>query len=74
MKYERLNALGQLLGCYFYQDWLEEFDSDISALQMVTASEPKEKLSAGALEIDMLLALRPSKDELRAILVDKAGC
>lgn len=74
MTYEKQNALAQLLGCYFHQDWPEEFDSDVSALKAIVESEPKELLSAGVLEIDTLLAVLPPEDELRAILIDKVGC
>jgi hypothetical protein len=47
-----LNILEQLLGCYFHQDWLEEFDNDISALDAIVNSEPSEYLQACIKEID----------------------
>lgn len=53
---------------------MDEFESDISVLSNIVESEPKEQLSAGAIEIDMLLATMPSDDELRLILIDKIGC
>lgn len=74
MTYEKIDALGQLLGCYFHQDWPEEFDSEISALQSIVEAEPKEQISAGITEIDTLLSALLTEDELRTILIDKAGC
>lgn len=69
-----LNTLEQLLGCYFHQDWEVEFESDMSALSVIVEYELNEQLSAGAIEIDMLLGERISEYELRSILVDKIGC
>ena len=74
MKYKNLNALGQLLGCYFHQDWFEEFESDIAALHSIVESEPKERLSAGVAEIDGLLMASLPENELKTILTDEVGC
>jgi len=74
MTFEKLDALGQLLGCYFHQDWTEEFDSDVSALQSIIDSEPKEQISACIREIDALLASSLRESELKTILIDQAGC
>lgn len=74
MTHKKLDALGQLLGCYFHQDWVDEFDSDASALQLIVESEPKEQLAAGVDEIDALLAASLPENELIAILTDQVGC
>ena len=74
MTYEKLNALEQLLGSYFHQDWTEEFDSDKSALQAIIDFEPREQLLAGAYEIDELLGATLTSDALQEILVSKLGC
>ncbi|MFC5743176.1 contact-dependent growth inhibition system immunity protein [Dyella tabacisoli] len=74
MTYEKLDALGQLLGCYFHQDWPDEFESDAVALRAIVESEPREQISSGVREIDGLLADPPSESALREILVDKVGC
>jgi hypothetical protein len=74
MTYKNLDALGQLLGCYFHQDWFEEFDSDMSALQSIVESEPKERLWAGVAEIDALLTALLPEGELKIILTDEVGC
>lgn len=74
MMYENVEALGQLLGCYFHQDWPDEFDGDESALQAIIATESREQIQAGIIEIEMLLALGLSEDQLKEILVNKVGC
>lgn len=74
MTYENLEALGQLLGCYFHQDWTDEFDSDEAAFQVIVDSEPKERLLAGVKEIDALLAASLPEDELRSLMAGPAGC
>lgn len=67
-------VLAQLLGCYLHQDWSEEFDSDIAALQAARDCEPQEHVMAGVAELDSLLAGEFSDEELRAILVREIGC
>lgn len=74
MTYDEQSALGQLLGCYFHQDWSDEFVDDDAALQMIFDSEPQEKLLAGAKEIDALLGASLSENELGALLTERVGC
>jgi hypothetical protein len=74
MTYRKLNALEQLLGSYFHQDWADEFDNNESALQAIMNSEPKDQLLAGANEIDELLGATLTSDALQEILVNKLGC
>lgn len=74
MTNKKFNVLGQLLGCYFHQDWPEEFDSDASALQTIIDTEPKEKVLAGAEEIGELLGSSFPEERLKTILVDEIGC
>ncbi|WP_047249716.1 contact-dependent growth inhibition system immunity protein [Chromobacterium subtsugae] len=74
MTIESLEALGQLLGCYFHQDWTDEFDDDMSALRAIVESEPREKVKEGIGEIDELLKSPTSESELRGILTGEVGC
>jgi hypothetical protein len=74
MAFKNLNALGQLLGCYLHQDWLDDYDNYSSALQAVVTSEPKEKIAAGVGEIDALLVRGLPEKDLKAILVEQIGC
>jgi hypothetical protein len=69
-----LNILEQLLGCYFHQDWLEEFDNDISALDAIVNSEPSEYLQACIKEIDALLASALTEEELSIVVIQNIGC
>jgi hypothetical protein len=74
MTIEEFGALSDLLGCYFHQDWPEEFDNDMSALQAILDSEPGALRNAGVREIVSLLASARSEDELRDVLVNSCGC
>lgn len=71
---EKIETLGHIFGCYLHQDWPDEFDTDDSALQAIIENETADKIQAGLVEIDMLLAAHLSENELRDILINKAGC
>lgn len=68
------NALGQLLGSYFHQDWPDEFGSDFEALQAIVEFETADQLRDGVKEIDLLLNESYSEVELRDILINEIGC
>lgn len=74
MKDQKYDALTQLLGCYLHQDWVDEFDSDITALRSARDNEQKELVSAGIAELDALLASNYSETELEAVLAGQVGC
>lgn len=74
MMNEKLEALGQILGCYFHQDWPDEFDSDETALQAIIDSETTDQIRAGVEEIEQLLADTRSEIELRDFLINEVGC
>ena len=74
MTYKKLDSLEQLLGCYFHQDWTDEFGNVASALHAIIRSEPKERLLDCVEEIDALLAASLSENDLMAILTDQFGC
>lgn len=71
---ENIKVISHLLGCYFHQDWPDEFDSDHSALQAIVSGESNEQLQKGVKEIDLILTANLSEDELRDILVNDVGC
>jgi len=74
MTYEKLDSLGQLLGCYFHQDWSQEFENDQDAIDAILAAEPKENVESSVGELDVLLARPLDEEELRAILIGEVGC
>ncbi|MHA6893540.1 contact-dependent growth inhibition system immunity protein [Ralstonia pseudosolanacearum] len=74
MKNEKLSVLKQLLGCYFHQDWMDEFNSDEDVLRAISISEPKEAILAGVAEIDDLLVAQISEVDLKIILTETVGC
>ncbi|QBH01548.1 contact-dependent growth inhibition system immunity protein [Xanthomonas oryzae] len=71
---KNLDALGQLLGCYFHQDWVDEFGDDLSAIQAIIDSEPHAQVLAAIREIDELLADGLPENELSTVLIQDAGC
>lgn len=74
MKHKKLEILGQLLGCYFHQDWLHEFDSNISVIHTIVESESAEQLARGVEEIDDILATSLSEDDLEKVINGQVGC
>ena len=58
MTYVKTDSLNQLLGCYFHQDWPDEFDDDTAALNAIVEIESKEQIAEGVVEIDMLLSAK----------------
>lgn len=69
-----LDSLKQLLGCYFHQDWSDEFNDDASALRAIVENEPKDRIEKAIVEIIFLVGAELTERELRAILVDQVGC
>jgi hypothetical protein len=66
--------LEQLLGCYFHQDWTDEFDEDALVLKAIIKSESKDRLAVAVSELDVLLNLGLSEAELSLVLVSQLGC
>ena len=62
------------MGCYFHQDWLDEFGSYDSVIRSIIESEPVEKIESGMEEIDYLLASDWGEGQLKVILIDQLGC
>ncbi|MFH9404406.1 contact-dependent growth inhibition system immunity protein [Streptomyces sp. NPDC017638] len=63
---ERFPALTQFLGAYFYQDSLKlEYGSHAEAVDDYLSGEPTEDIEKAAVEIDELLKLDQSEDQLR---------
>jgi hypothetical protein len=74
MTRKKFPELEQLLGCYFHQDWAEEFSEDALALQAIIQSESKDRLAAAVSELDVLLGLGLSEAELSSVLDNQLGC
>jgi hypothetical protein len=69
-----LESLGQLLGAYFHQDWLDEFENEHAAIDAIVQGEPAEQVAEAVQEIDKLLAGALPESELRKVMVDCVGC
>jgi len=74
LTHTNLDALRQLLGCYFHQDWPDEFDSDVAVAIAMVTNEPAELIAKGILEIDSLLRGGFGEDELRTMVIEQTGC
>lgn len=74
LKEENFIMLGQILGCYFHQDWANEFDNDSDAIATIVQEESKDRLKLCVSEIDLLLSKLYTDDDLRKVMVDKIGC
>jgi hypothetical protein len=74
MTRESVEALSQLLGCYFHQDWPCEYGTDLEGLQSMVENEPRERIIKGVAEIDRFLATHRSETELCEIMTGAIGC
>lgn len=74
MSMENYSVIGQLLGCYFHQDWPEEFSNSSEVIQEIINSESRDTLLAGAGELDQLILLNLPEDACREIMIARVGC
>jgi hypothetical protein len=68
------SKIRQLLGCYFHQDWPDEFDNSDQAIQAIVQGEPRDQLLSAAKAIDQLLDLQRSEADWKTIMTDQLGC
>lgn len=69
-----VDSLKQLLGCYFHQDWPDEFADDLAVVNAMLTNESADLIAKGVAEIDSLLSAKLSEGELRAIVTEQTGC
>ena len=74
MNYIKVDCLTQLLGCYFHQDWSDEFKDDRAVINEIIDIGPEEQIAKGVAEIDSILKSGISEGDLRTILIDRIGC
>ena len=74
MSMKNYRIIGQLLGCYFHQDWPEEFSDSSEVIHEIINSESRDRLLAGAGELGQLIDLKLSEDACREIMIAKVGC
>lgn len=48
MSMKNYSVIGQLLGCYFHQDWREEFSNSSAVIHEIANSDSRDRLLAGA--------------------------
>lgn len=70
----KTDALNQLLGCYFHQDWHDEYPDETTALNAILGEVPKNYLDEGIIEIETILNARLDENQLSALLTDQIGC
>lgn len=71
---DKSQALEQLFGSYFHQDWPLEHDSYRGVIDEICASEPVLTIQAAVVELTALLEKFPAEDSLRRKLVNEIGC
>jgi hypothetical protein len=69
---EKFDALSQLLGCYFHQDWGYEFATSGQAVEAMVKEASLDQITKGIDEIDSLL--RNNDDQLENIVLNEMGC
>lgn len=74
IKSENFDVLEQLLGCYFHQDWPDEFGDSDRAIQAIMDAEPRDQILIGAEVINHLLEVERSESDWRSIMTEKFGC
>jgi CdiI immunity protein len=65
--------LGQVLACYLYQYWDEEYSSSEDALRAAKENQQEDQLERAVLEIDELVSRDLDDDSLNRIVVALAG-
>ena len=65
--------LGQILACYLYQYWDEDYSSSEDALRAAKENQQKDQLERAVLEIDELLSRNLDDDSLNEIVGVLAG-
>jgi hypothetical protein len=73
MKQERFPAMSQLLGAYFHQDWMLLNSDGAEVVRSIVAETSPDYLSQAAHEIDELLDLRLTEDELAQLFYPELG-
>ena len=68
------DALGQTLGCYFHQDWPDEFETEAQATARMRDEVPADVRALAVAGIDRLLQSHDHEEALSAALRDQVGC
>lgn len=67
-------TLKQALGCYFHQDWTDEFESEDAAFGAMRRDLSSRDRQLAMREIDEVLSSQVSDEMLAVMLVDQFGC
>lgn len=65
--------MSQLLGAYFHQDWMAEYADGPAVVRAIVSETSPEYLRQAADEIDELLQLRLTEDELAKLFYPELG-
>jgi len=69
-----IEILEQFFGAYLHQDWMEEFDTDVQAIDEIIRNNPREFLLAAEHEIINLIESNMSETELERMMLYDFGC
>jgi hypothetical protein len=74
MTNRKLNNLVQFFGAYFHQDWRLDDSTPEAVIERFLKKNPEDETQKVVAELDELLSLPLSEDELRRLLFEEFSC
>ncbi|KPW10495.1 hypothetical protein ALP90_100672 [Pseudomonas amygdali pv. ulmi] len=74
MKTDQYANLSRLIGCYFHQDWTEEFSDSNHVFEEIVKCEPLSCLRDSVKEIEHLLSQPMTETDYSEIMTTTLGC
>ncbi len=71
---EKFPDLEQFFGCYFHQDWMEEYENEEMAIKEYVDDDGREAARHVAVELDKILALCLPEPQLEQAMYKELGC
>jgi hypothetical protein len=67
-------ALEQTIGCYFHQDWPDDFASETEAFVTIRSEVPEDEIGLAIRGLESLLSGALTDEELSRALREEYGC
>lgn len=74
MLIEEREALEQTIGCYFHQDWPDDFASEDEAFATIRSEVPEDEIALAIMALGSLLSGTLTDEELSRAMRDDYGC
>lgn len=71
---ETFHNLRHFFGCYFHQDWMDEYENEEMAVKGYVDDDGQEDANNVVHELDQLLSQGLSETALRKVMEDDLGC